>query len=202
PGILNGCSRVTKLVNKVETMEIGCHFQLMRYFMDYTDCDVLVLPQDDHRFTGPILQHVDAALDAHGGRAGVLGGRDGYELGLQRMMSSEWSESVTAIRRLAPGEHVERPYVNPGPMIYTRELVDAIGYYNMDFRCFYWWNDYCHRSLAAGFVNVLLGTAIQHKKFGKVPEQPEGWTSFYTNGSQVEDAALIDRLWGQIGLAG
>ena len=118
------------------------------------------------------------------------------------MISSEWSESMISIRRLAPGEHVERPYVNPGPMIYTRKLIESIGYYNMDFRCWYWWNDYCHRSLMAGFVNVLLGTAIQHKKFGKVPAQPKGWTSFYSNGSQVADTKLIDGLWGRIGLAG
>ncbi len=194
--------RITKMVNKIETQEIGCHFQLMRYFIDFTDCDVLVLPQDDQRFVGPILSSVDAVIDRYGDRTGVIGGRDGYEPGLQNMISSEWSESVIAKRRLAPGEFVARPLVNPGPMIFSRKLISSIGFYNMDFRCWYWWNDYCHRASLAGFTNVVLGTEIEHKKFGKPPSPAGNWTTYYDNSSQIEDEALIDRLWGRIGLAG
>ena len=190
--------RATKLHSQgAELGEIGVDDALMRYFADHTDCDVLVVLHDDQKLAGPILSYLDRALDDVGQDAGFIGGRDGYEPGLQNMISSEWSESVLADRRLRDGEWVARPLVNPAPLIWTRRAINDVGFLNMEFDAFYWWNDYAHRCSLAGLTNAVMGTPIIHKRFGAFLD-----TKYASDGSQARDSVRIEDIWGPIGLAG
>jgi len=189
--------RVTKMRSRGEELnEIGVDDVLMHYFVNDTDCDALVVLHDDQRLTGPMLLQLDGALDEIGEDAGFIGGRDGYHPNLRGMVSSEWSESTLAERRLRDGEWARRPLVNPAPLVWTRRAIERVGRLNREFEAFYWWNDYAHRCILAGLTNAIMGTPITHMKFGGVPK-----TKYVGDGSQARDAARVERIWGRIGLA-
>lgn len=170
--------------------EVGIHNALIRFFRDETDCDVLIVPQDDQRIVGPIILRVERLLNKCGGHVGLIGGRDGYLRGLGSMVGSEWSTS-TLTERLRPGAWVERPYLNSGPLIYRRDVVAKVGNIDTAYEHWYAWDDYCVRCLQAGFTNMLLGTKVRHLRFGRTLT-----TTYYTDGSQQRDYARFKSKCG------
>ena len=171
--------------------ETGLHNALLEHFIKETDCDVLIVPQDDQRICGPIILRMEGLLDCFGGRVGMVGGRDGYERGLSKITGSEWSES-TLKDRLRPGVWAERSFLNSGPLIYVRTVVEKVGRIDPAYEHWYAWDDYCMRCKHEhGLTNVVVGTEIRHLKFGKVPS-----TTYYTDGSLKHDHDLFQRKWG------
>ena len=172
--------------------ETGIHNALIRFFRDETDYDVLIILQDDQRLTGPIILRLERLLDKCGSGVGLVGGRDGYERGLGSMIGSEWSTSSLK-RRLRPGTWEARPYLNSGPLIYTRVVVTKVGGIDPAYEHWYAWDDYCARCIRAGLTSVLLGTSIRHLKFGRTPT-----TTYYDDGSVVRDLARFRSKCGEL----
>jgi len=170
--------------------EYKLHNALLRYFVHETNCDVLIVPQDDQRICGPMILRMEGLLDSYGDRIGLIGGRDGYESGLSGIVGSAWSES-TLNARLQPGMWKEATFLNSGPLIYTRKVAENVGFIDAEYQHWYGWDDYCMRcKYTHGLVNVVVGTEIRHLKFGKVPG-----TTYYTDGSQVKDHVRFKSRW-------
>jgi len=184
--------KTTKESSSTTIHEVGIHNALIKFFRDETDCDVLIVLQDDQRIRGPLVLRTERLLDHYGAKIGMMGGRDGYERGLEQMVGSEWSTS-TLQERLRPGSWAERSYLNSGPLIYTRSVVKCIGMVDTQFEHWYAWDDYCERCKQRGLTNVVLGTKIRHLKFGRAPT-----TTYYTDGSQLRDTKRFHDKWGKI----
>ena len=183
--------RVSKASSPTSLHETGVHNALMRHFMGETDCDVLIVPQDDQRICGPIILRLEGMLNHFGDRIGIVGGRDGYESGLSRIIGSEWSES-TLQERLRPGVWAERSFLNSGPLVYVRAVVDKVGYIDPAYEHWYAWDDYCMRcKYEHGLANAVVGTEIRHLQFGRTLS-----TSYYSDGSLAHDHELFQRKWG------
>ncbi len=173
-----------------EVGEVGGHCRLIERFMA-TNCDVLIVPQDDQRLEANLLPCVDALFEKHGDGVGVIGGRDGFFRGYKNMCSSEWSESADCVTRLKHGEYVARPYVNSGPVIYNRRLIEKIGMPDREFKAFYVWDDYAERASRAGFSNFVMGMDVTHGKFGRLSA-----SKFYEPEVQKHDRDLLFKKWG------
>jgi len=182
---------ITKWASKEPLHEIGIHDAIMHHFMNETDCDVLIVPQDDQRICDPILLRMEGMLGHFGSRIGLIGGRDGYFEGLSKIVGSVWSESVLT-ERLQPGVWCERPFLNSGPLIYTRDMITKVGYHDRQFEHWYAWDDYCMRCRDAGLTSAVVGTGIRHIKFGRAPN-----TTYYTDGSGDRDRARFRSKWGK-----
>jgi hypothetical protein len=155
-----------------EVREVGGHNILLRHFVERTDCDVLVAPQDDERFNRPIHAEVQRVLEAYGPSLGIIGSRDGYSVrGEPNLASSFWSRSEAPLpdRRtwLKHGEFVERDHMNSGPISYPRHVVGRVGYLDEGFTAWCVWEDYGQRCVDAGLKNVVLGLDVTHAQFGR-----------------------------------
>jgi len=196
--IIKNVARTSHMVVSKEklatvTHEYGLHNAILRHFMQETDCDVLIIPQDDQRICGPMILRMEGLLDSYRDRIGLIGGRDGYERGLVGIVGSMWSES-TLTARLQPGIWREATFLNSGPLIYTRKVVEKVGYVDTKYEHWYGWDDYCMRCRHVyGLMNVVVGTEIRHLKFGKVPG-----TTYYTDGSLARDYARFKSKWGAL----
>lgn len=159
---------VHELSSETEKLPLYGETKIKECFME-TDCDILHILQDDQHLNAPIHSHVENLIAAESSKhkIGVIGGRDGYTWGYQNFVGSRWSES-TVTSRISPGVWAARPYVNPNPLIFSRQLIKEIGYYDPEFHTFYHWDDYCKRATNAGFTNFLLGTDLTHVKFGRI----------------------------------
>jgi hypothetical protein len=175
------------IVCEKEVREVGGHNLLMRRFMA-SDCDVLVVFQDDQHLLGPIVG-LENVLAKHGDSMGVIGGRDGYNTGYGQFVGSVWSESTHCTARLQPGQFAERFCINSGPVIYTKPLINKVGYLDENFVAFFVWDDYGVRALHKNFVNGVIGTNLIHAKFGRVPS-----TTFYTKEISIHDNNRISNL--------
>ncbi len=173
-----------------EILEVGGHRKLIELFMQ-SDCDVLIVPQDDQRLEAPLIPPLDALFSQYGDKIGVIGGRDGFFTGYGEMASSEWSESTLCKTRLKHGMAVERPYLNSGPVIYNRKLIEAIGLPDDGFKAFYVWDDYSERARRAGFKNFAMGMDLIHGKFGKVVA-----SKLYQDGIEQHDRERLRAKWG------
>jgi GT2 family glycosyltransferase len=139
-----------------DLFETLCNNFILRLFR--TECCVLF--QDDllpkkNKF----LNLAERILDNEP-NVGLIGFKDGYEMKMvntyEEFISSPWSFSKARNRLLAPGEFVERTYVNRGPLCVTRRLIDRIGYLDERFRPLFWDdNDYSLRAKRAGFKNFV-----------------------------------------------
>ena len=168
--------------------ERGCHYLLIDRFMK-TDCDVMLVTQDDNRLQSQtILQDLTKLITSLGDQVGFIGGRDGYNAGYQDMISSPFSASVLARSKLPIGGYALRDSVNPGPLVYCRSLVEILGNHNPVFKTWYWWDDYSLRAKAVGLQNAVLGMDILHMKFGSFAESE---TNKDLNGWAAKDLATL-----------
>lgn len=175
--------KYTTFIPEREVREVGGHNILLRHFMEHTDCDVMVAPQDDIRFNRPIHAELKALVEKYGPSLGVVGSRDGYSnFGYADMASSFWSRSSPPPKLLLQhGEYAERTMMNSGPISYPRHVVERAGYLDEDFTAWFVWDDYGTRCAAAGLKNVILGMDVTHAPFGR---QRKPWI-YDTVGGQV-----------------
>ena len=155
-----------KLISPTEVRELGGHNRLLRLFME-GNYDMCLVAQDDQRFEAPIIAPLETLLDRYGDKLGIVGGRDAYGKGYNNWTGSRWSESPVT-RRVCHGEFVELPYMNSGPVVYTRKVVEQVGYLDEEFRAYYAWDDYGQRAINAGFKNGVMGMDVTHAKFGRM----------------------------------
>lgn len=159
-------AHVHSLVSHTEVRELGGHNRLIDLFMS-SACDFLIVAQDDHRFIKDVRPGLEFLALEYGDRLGVVGGRDGFAANYNNFAGSEWSESKVQ-RRLKHGEFVERPYINSGPVVYNKKLVQVVGKLDEEFYAYYVWDDYGARAREAGFVSGVMGMDLIHRKFGRV----------------------------------
>jgi hypothetical protein len=154
-----------KISSSVEVREVGGHNRLIQHFMN-SNCDMLIVAQDDQRFLKDVCPHLEALHARYGDRLGIVGGRDAYYANYGGFVGSRWSESLVN-ERVDHGQFVERPYMNSGPVAYTRKVVESVGLLDEEFRAYYVWDDYGARAKANGFVNGVMGMDVIHAKFGR-----------------------------------
>lgn len=182
----------TAIVGPEPVYEGPSHNVLLREFLN-TNSEYLYVPQDDQTFNGPIVHRVLDIAARHDGRLGVIGGRDGYDTyngekasGTQREWPGGPPVNTPSSVTLLDGQWVSRKFVNTGPVVYNRRLVEAIGVFDPRFRNYYHIEDYCYRALMAGFENVVVGMPVLHAKFGRY-----GVSRVYDPGFSDADLALI-----------
>ena len=194
-GKLLGSSKViTKDSGPHVKDEIGIHNALLRYFMEETDYDVLVIPQDDQRFSGPVVPRLEPILHHLGDKVGVVGARLGYEFGLKDGISSQWGGGVDRAN-LPVGGWAECTYLNTGPVIYPRSTVEKVGYLDEQFEHWFIWEDYCARcKYDHGLTNVVVDIDMRHVHFGR-----RTGSSYYTDKSSTRDRKRMHEKWGRLG---
>lgn len=132
--------------------------------IDTFGTDFLVIFQDDMILRDEtLLECIGFALDQEGDKLGVIGFRDGFNKKYKGMRSSSWSASPG--RELAMGEMVPVEMVNRGPIVFNRRLYEKIGklrtVYNKSGSHIEM--DYCLQARQAGFVNLVIGSDIDHR---------------------------------------
>lgn len=179
-----------------EIFENGCHRVFLDWFVNHTDAELLIVPQDDNRFMGStILDDLENVMGQYGERLGYVGMRDGYNLRYASFVSSPWSGSdkTAGGGRIPVGTFQERMLMNPGPLCYPRHVVQRVGTIDPHYDGWYWWDDYAFKCWDAGFQNVLLSTDLLHEKHGKIKRSEiyqdlEGWVA--------RDLAKLNARWG------
>lgn len=163
-------AQIHALVSDKEVREVGGHNRLIDLFVTKPEIDMLIVAQDDQRFNKNVTAPLGALMDfvtEKGHRLGIVGGRDAYFAGYGGFVGSEWSESAVH-QRVKHGEFQSRPYMNSGPVCYTRPVVEAVGKLDEEFRAYYVWDDYGARAVKAGFTNGVMGMDVTHAKFGRM----------------------------------
>lgn len=179
-----------------EIFENGCHRVFIDWFMNQTDADILIIPQDDNKFMGStIIDDLEAVMRHYGERLGYVGMRDGYNIRYGNFVSSPWSASdkTAGGNRLPVGQFQERMLMNPGPLCYPRKVIEKVGTIDSLYEGWYWWDDYAFKCWDAGFQNVLLSTELLHEKHGKIKRSEiyqdlDGWVA--------KDLAKLNARWG------
>lgn len=151
-------------------LEHGCHRHFIQRFMA-TDCDVLIIPQDDNRFQRPLLPDLQKLWDIYGTDLGWISGRDGHGFGYSDMVCSPFSDSNATKLALPIGEHREVMMMNTGPVVYFRHVIQTVGPPDPNMP-WYWWSDYSLKCHSAGLNNILLSMDCLHEKFGRIGNNP------------------------------
>lgn len=147
-------------------LEHGVHRLLIQKFMQ-TDCDVLIVPQDDNRFERSLIPDLEKLWSIYGTDLGWISGRDGHEIGYENMVCSPFSDSNATKTALPIGEFKEVMMMNTGPVVYFRHVIEKVGLPDADLP-WYWWSDMSLKCHHAGLKNILLSMDCQHRKFGRI----------------------------------
>lgn len=183
---------VTSIVGPVQVYEGPAHNALIEEFMR-TDSEFLIVPQDDQTFDGSVIKTLENIRANLKGKLGVIGGRDGFDFyentkaaGTQREWPGGPPVNPPPNIRLENGAWTIHPFINTGPVVYNRHLVETIGMLDPRFRNYYHIEDYCYRARLAGFRNVVAGMPVVHVKFGRY-----GVSNVYDPGFVDADLALV-----------
>lgn len=176
-----------------EVTLVGGTNRLLKTFIEQTDCQMMLCPQDDQRLISNIEPDLQKLTTHYGPKLGGISGRDGFNEHGTNLVCADWSAANTT-NRLKNGEWAERPYYNDGPIIYPRHLVDKIGYLDERFYGYYVWCDYGARATNAGLTNIILGMDITHAKFGRMPTS---WLNI-AGDKASEDLKLLNSKHGNI----
>lgn len=161
----------TLSTSKAHILEHGVHRLLIERFMA-TDCDVLIVPQDDNRFQQPIMVDLELLWAHYGTDLGWISGRDGHGFGYADMVCSPFSDSNATKTALPIGEHREVLMMNTGPVVYFRHVIEKVGLPDPDMP-WYWWSDYSLKCHHAGLKNIVLSMDCLHEKFGRIGNNPD-----------------------------
>lgn len=176
--------------------DLACHNWLIDYFINETDTDILVIPQDDIRFQSPtLLDDLERVMSLYQDKIGYIGMREGYGIQYADMVASPFDAPYAGpgkVKELPIGAFTPCVMVNPGPLAYPRSTIEKIGKLDPSFRDWHWWADYSLKTHFAGLTNVLLSIDALHKKFGNcrastVAADPDGW--------EPKDRALLNDRW-------
>jgi len=99
---------------------------------------------------------------------GLIGFKDGFEMSLvnsyDAMISAPWSFSKSRRQVLEAGEFVQRTFVNRGPLLVNKRVIERIGLFDRRFVPMFWDdNDYCLRAVLAGFHNYVAFSDVECK---------------------------------------
>lgn len=138
------------------------HNVAIKYALD-KGYDWVIFPQDDQKIQDPFLVKNLLSLPSN---CGVVGGRDGFnDLTFTNAYGSLWSVPTAAgYQWLKPGEWKYVRYINDGPIIYNRRVMQEVGYQDLGFKVFALELDMCRRAEGHGMKNIVLGTSIAHEK--------------------------------------
>lgn len=133
--------------------------------------DVIVLFQDDMICKDPQIKNkITNVINSYGDELGLIGGRSGFELVdtsfPEKIVNkvSSWEHLDTQYEyKLKEGEYLERTFLNRGPLVFTKKLLESVGYFD---EAYYpqWCDDadYCARSkFAKGKKNVVFQCNIE-----------------------------------------
>jgi len=145
-------------------------FHLQNIALKYgyeNDYDWIICPQDDQKIEDPFLLR-NLQLKYNGWDLGLIGGRDGFDTldfknGFGSLFSHPIGENYTWLKN---GEFKVVNYLNDGPLIYHRSVIEKIGYHDERFKVFCSELDYCKRCSNEGLHNTVLGMSVVHEKFG------------------------------------
>lgn len=129
--------------------------------------DWIICPQDDQKIEDPNLFYSVTQL-LKNDKIGLIGGRDGFDtLDFKNASGSLFSHPTGEnYSWLTNGQWKEVKYLNDGPLIYSRSVIEKVGYHDEKFKVFMSELDYCRRCYVAGLWNCVLGMSIVHEKFG------------------------------------
>lgn len=175
--------------------EAAAHNALIRYFMEETDYDAIIVLQHDQALRAPVFPTLSYVLAHYGEKVGYVGGRIGFEVNLSRVVGAPWAVRVAKNRtRLEPHTSMQRTYMNTGPIVYPRSTVERMGYLDEEFEhCWFVWEDYGARCKEARLQSVVIWTDIRHKGFGG------GHCTWYDDGSHKRNRARMHEKWGKLG---
>ena len=193
-----------------ELFEIKANNQILKL----ASKDIIILFQDDMVCNDAAMkQKVSRVTTYYGGKAGLIGGRSGYELdGTENFNAtcydrvSNWEHKKEQYGfRLPEGEFRERTILNRGPLVFTRDLLGTVGYLDESF--FPLWGDdvdYCCRSkFKYNRENVVFQCDIQSplewgamRKRGVIYPLPDGTKGTAGTVMRRNWNLLMDR-WGE-----
>ena len=159
--------------------------------------DTIVLFQDDILNHDPKLKEkILKIVDKYGDSLGLMGGRSGYELtghpdfperSFYRV--SNWEHLTKQYgKKLAEGEWAEKTILNRGPIIFTRKLLDDVGYLDEKFAPL-WGDDmdYCCRAkFNHGKKNVVFQCNV---------ESQLKWGALHSGESKLAFGEITRRNW-------
>jgi GT2 family glycosyltransferase len=152
--------------------------------------DWIICPQDDQKIEDPFLIHILSMMISE---VGLIGGRDGFNsLDFKNATGSLFSHPTgDGYKYLKNGETKWVKYLNDGPLIYGRNVIEKVGYHDERFKVFMSELDYCRRCEDAGFRNVNLGMSIVHEKFGTLRSN----VYYQRHNYSAQDQKLFNEKW-------
>lgn len=159
--------------------------------------DVVVLFQDDIVNHDPKLKEkILKVVDEYGDKLGLVGGRSGFELtGTPNFPErpyykvSNWEHLPKQVgEKLPEGGFKERTILNRGPIVFTRSLLDEVGYLDEKFAPL-WGDDmdYCCRAkFNYGKSNVVFQCNV---------ESQLKWGATHSGESKLAMGEIMHRNW-------
>jgi hypothetical protein len=170
-------------------------FHLQNIALDYgvkNGYEWIICPQDDQKIEDPFLLENLVEFN-HRNDIGLIGGRDGFnQLDYKNGFGSLFSIPLAdGFKWLKNGESKPVRYLNDGPLIYKRSVIESIGFHDEGFKVFLSELDYCRRCSLAGLQNIVLGMSVVHEKFGTFRSN----VYYERHGYSSQDAELFKQKW-------
>jgi len=141
----------TVIKNLKDCYETLCNNMILREAKN----DVIALFQDDIILNDPdFSRKVTGVIEYFGNTLGLMGGRSGFEListifpeqPVAKVSNWEHKEEQYE-RRLKSGDFAARTFLNRGPLVFTRDLINTVGYLDEAYYPQQWDEaDYCAKS--------------------------------------------------------
>ena len=173
--ILDGCTDNTKerfekervKLKNTEYIETNNLFELKtnNILMKNFDTDFLIIFQDDMVLKDiNFLDNISKIYKIYGDKLGLLGCRDGFDEGYSNMYGSAFSASARIV--LKSGEYREKMMLNRGPIIFTRKLIEIMGYFDEIYGIgTYEEMEYSLKCKLKGLITIVMGVNLIHSKF-------------------------------------
>ncbi len=183
------------IINPTEEYEYNCQNKIIEFMLNNNYEYVIIFQDDELLGINNIPVILQKIFSLYGNFTGLVGGRDGFNIMFKNGIGSEWSEPLhSKIKYLNTEQFEEVLYLNNGPMVFKKSMVEKIGFLDTNnFTWFYGEIDYCIRCIKAGFKNVVFGTDIVHTKFGKVSN-----SKIYDNITSAKDLKNLHKKWGYV----
>jgi len=206
--VFDGCKHLLSCeTRKIVSLEDKFEVKSNNMILKLATHDIIVLFQDDMILEDDLIkQKILRVIGVYGNKLGLLGCRDGYELTSTKFPEmpvnkiSSWKHREDSTPFLEEGDFQERTYLNRGAIVFTRNLLDEVGY--LDEAYFPLWGDdmdYCARAkYQFGRTNVVFQCKINSQiKWGATRNKD---TPLYklTGGKYAKkNWNLLISRWGQ-----